>query len=83
VAKNVKLLAEVGFNQRMQDGLDTQNLNKTTLAVAFAPDTNFWTRPELRLYVTRVNWNDAAKGSVGLADRNGVTLAGIQLEAWW
>ncbi len=84
VAKHVKLLADLAVTQRMQDGMDTKNLNKATFAVAFSTDTKFWTRPELRIYATRFNWNDAAKGSMGSAsNRNDVTLLGVQMEAWW
>jgi len=84
VAKNVKLLTELAVTQRNQDGMDTKTLSKATVAVAFSPDTKFWTRPELRLYATRFNWNDAAKSSMGSAsNRNDVTLFGVQVEAWW
>ena len=83
----VKLLVDVGLTARDTDGAAAQHLNKETVAIAFAPSTDFWSRPEFRLYASHFNWNDAA----GIADlstfgANGKTEAntvGAQIEAWW
>jgi maltoporin len=87
IAKNTKLLAEVGSTKREIDGQASQRLNKGTVAVAFAPNTNFWSRPEFRLYATRANWNDAAglanASSFGANNRSSNTAFGAQIEAWW
>lgn len=87
IAKNTKLLAEVGSTKREIDGQASQRLNKGTVAVAFSPNTNFWTRPEFRLYATRANWNDAAgianATSFGRDGKGGNTAFGAQIEAWW
>ena len=80
VAKNVKLLAELAATNSKTDGMATKTLNKGTLAVALSPNTDFWTRPEFRLYATRVNWNNAAGIISG---RNNATTFGAQVEAWW
>ncbi len=87
VAKNVKLLGELGLTQRKIDGQDKQNLSKGTFAVAFSPNTDFWTRPEFRVYATRANWNDAAAAAAptggALFGRTKATTVGVQVEAWW
>lgn len=87
VARNVKLLGELGSTRRSIDGEATQRLNKGTIAVALSPDTKFWTRPEFRIYATRANWNDAAMranaSSFGANGRRSATIFGIQMEAWW
>ncbi|WP_295957238.1 carbohydrate porin [Rhodoferax sp.] len=87
VAKNVKLLGELGLTQRKIDGQDKQNLTKGTFAVAFSPNTDFWTRPEFRIYATRANWNDAAAAAAptggALFGRTKATTVGVQVEAWW
>jgi maltoporin len=87
VAKNVKLLGELGVTQRKIDGQNDQQLNKGTIAVALSPANGFWSRPELRLYVTRANWNDAAatanSGSFGANGATDGTTVGLQFEAWW
>lgn len=87
VAKNVKLLGELGLTQRKIDGQDKQNLTKGTFAVAFSPNTDFWTRPEFRVYATRANWNDAARDAASsggaLFGRTKATTVGVQVEAWW
>ena len=87
VAKNVKLLGELGLTQRKIDGQDKQNLTMGTFAVAFSPNTDFWTRPEFRIYATRANWNDAAAAAAptggALFGRTKATTIGAQVEAWW
>jgi maltoporin len=87
VSNNIKLLAEAGTTSRAIDGQPTQRLHKLTLAPALSLGGDFWTRPELRLYATRVKWNDAAAaanaGTFGANGRTSSTLFGVQLEAWW
>lgn len=87
LAANIKLLGEVGLTSRNTDGQDTQQLNKATLALAFAPDTDFWSRPEFRLYVSRFNWNDGAAlanaSTFASNGRRNATTLGAQIEAWW
>lgn len=87
IAKYAKLLAEVGTTRRRIDNQPRQTLNKGTIAVAFSPDTNFWTRPEFRIYATRASWNKAAGDanvtSFGANGRKNGTTFGIQMEAWW
>lgn len=86
VAKNVKLLGELGINQLKTDGQDTQHLTKGTVAVAFSPNTDFWTRPEFRVYATRANWNDAAANAYAFGNggtRTKANTVGVQVEAWW
>lgn len=87
LSHHVKLLGELGINQRKISGQRSQHLSKGTLAVALSPDGHFWTRPELRLYVTRAQWNNAARDAnldgFARGGRNGSTLFGIQAEAWW
>ena len=81
---------------------DTMGMFKTSIAPTFAPlpgpGGSFWTRPELRLFVTWASWNKAAQaqgamaqgscaatgtsGSVFGCSTNGFTF-GAQVEAWW
>jgi len=38
----------------------------------------------LRVYCTRLDWNEAAAAArTMLAGRSGTTLIGLQLESWW
>jgi maltoporin len=57
--KHFKGLAELSTTTRKGAGAD-QRLSKLTLAGALALSEDFWSRPELRLYVTKANWNQAA-----------------------
>ena len=81
---------------------DTRGLFKASLAPTFAPlpgtGGSYWTRPELRLFVTYASWNQAAQdagmlgqgscaatgtsGSVFGCSTEGFTF-GAQIEAWW
>lgn len=82
---NFKLLAEAGSTSRNIDGQNRQQLNKFTLAPTLALAADFWSRPELRFYVTHVSWNAAAAaaGGFGAGGRMNNTIAGAQVEAWW
>lgn len=87
IAQYTKLLAEFGATRRSTKNQPQQTLNKATLAVAFSPNTDFWTRPEVRVYVTHANWNKAAASanttSFGANGRRSATSFGVQAEAWW
>ena len=83
IARNVKLYGDVNLSSLKTDGSDQQRVDKETIAIALAPNTDFWTRPEIRLYVSRVGGNSAAKATNMFNGRSGATLAGIQVEAWW
>jgi maltoporin len=87
VARNIKLIGESGYTTRSIDNAETQHLYKATAAVAFAPNTDFWTRPELRVYVNHAAWNNAAalanSATFGANGRTNATTFGVQVEAWW
>lgn len=90
--QNFKLLVEAGTTGRsFSDQQASQRLNKLTIAPTLAMNGDFWSRPELRFYVTRANWNDAAAVANAGANNDGFsayhrraqTLAGVQYEVWW
>jgi maltoporin len=91
VSKNFKWLVEAGTTSRkFSDNTASQRLNKLTIAPTIALSPDFWSRPELRFYVTRANWNDAAATAnnnsttgFGANGRTSQTLAGVQYEVWW
>lgn len=87
IAKRTKLITEVATTTRKVEGEETRRLNKGTVAVAFSPNTDFWTRPEFRIYATRANWNEAAAtaavNSYGLGGRRNGNTFGVQMEVWW
>jgi maltoporin len=61
-------------------------LGKVTVAPAIKAGNGFWSRPEIRAYVTGAFWNDAIQGQVGGAahaeDNFGLSF-GVQAEHWW
>jgi maltoporin len=93
VSKNFKWLVEAGTTSRkFSDNQAAQRLNKLTIAPTLALSPDFWSRPELRFYVTKANWNQAAsdannggtgEGAFGTNGRKSQTLAGVQYEVWW
>lgn len=102
-----KLTGEVGYvsfepKADAYATTDTRSLTKVTLAPTIVPPPGpggaYFTRPELRLFITYAAWNDGAQ-EAGMAgqgaacdaatttspfgcDKNGLTF-GAQLEAWW
>lgn len=87
LAKYTKLVAELGTTRRSVEDQEKQRLSKATLALAFSPANTFWSRPEFRIYATRVNWNKPAAlanlSSFGANNRTNATTFGVQMEAWW
>ena len=84
--KHFKGLAELSTTTRKGAGAD-QRLSKVTVAGALALNEDFWSRPELRLYVTKANWNQAAAvanaATFGANGKTSRTLVGVQYEVWW
>lgn len=85
-SKNFKMLTELSTTTRKGAGAD-QRLSKLTVAAALAMAEDFWSRPELRFYVTKANWNTAAAlanaGTFGAGGKTSRTLVGVQYEVWW
>ncbi|MBC7599368.1 MAG: carbohydrate porin [Polaromonas sp.] len=85
-SKNFKLLVDAATTTRTGNGPD-QRLDKLTIAPTLSVGPDFYARPELRLYVTMANWNDAAAvanaTSFGAGGKTARTVAGIQYEMWW
>ena len=85
LSKNFKMVAEAGVSQYKPEGGETARLTKVTLAPTLSINSDFWSRPELRLYVTHGQWNKAAgnvTGQAGFADKTSGTSYGAQVE-WW
>lgn len=88
VSSHFKWLLEAGTTtSKFSDGRAKQSLNKVTVAPALAVGGDFWSRPELRFYVTHASWNDAAAkanaSSFGANGKKAQTIAGVQYEIWW
>ena len=85
-SKNFKLLVDAATTSRSGNGPD-QRLDKLTIAPTLSVGPDFYSRPELRLYVTMSNWNDAAAAAnastFGAGGKTSRTVAGIQYEIWW
>jgi len=82
---NFKLVGEAGISTKKVGDSDTQRLTKFTIAPTLATGAGFSDRPELRLFYTRANWNDAAAaGGNGLpTDKTSGNRYGVQAEIWW
>jgi maltoporin len=92
VLSNLKLQAELGQTILKQESTgQTARLTKLTLAPAIALGESYWSRPELRLYVSYGRWNGAATPLVNASNNGGPvyanstsgTSAGVQVESWW
>lgn len=84
------------FSMALEAGIDWVNSdplhkNGHLWKVTFAPlqisrGQKFFSRPQLRAYVTYAGWSDDFRGSVGgipyMEDTQGLSY-GIQAEAWW
>lgn len=90
--QNFKLQAELGSSRVTQaNGGDDLRLTKFTIAPTIAMGESYWSRPELRAFVTYGKWNKAAIAAVNASNNSGSvygnntsgTSVGIQLETWF
>lgn len=94
---NFRLVGEIGHDSIKDDnGFGTQKLTKVTFAPTLAMGKDYYSRPELRAFVTYAKWNDAAKAaadfyspgstlsSTGIfgGKTNGTSI-GMQVETWF
>jgi maltoporin len=85
VSKNFKLVSELGVSRYKTDGSEAATQTKFTIAPTLSVNSDFWSRPELRMYVTTAKWSKGAgnvTGQAGFADKTKGTSAGAQVE-WW
>lgn len=82
---NFKLVGEAGVSTKKAGSADTQRLTKFTIAPTISTGKGFFDRPELRLFYTRANWNDAAAaaGNSLPTGRTSANRYGVQAEIWW
>lgn len=94
LSDNFKLQLEVGHDRiTPAAGGQAQELSKVTFAPTVAAAKGFWSRPELRAFLTYAKWNNAARqaAAAGSAmsgtgvfggNTNG-TSVGVQVETWF
>lgn len=92
LTKNFKMQAELGTTHiTSATGGDAMQLTKLTIAPTVTVGQGYWSRPELRAFVTYAKWNDAAKGAVNASNNSGPVYgnntsgvsAGVQIETWF
>ena len=97
LSENFKLQLEIGHDRLSPaTGGNAQQLTKITFAPTLTKGKNFWTRPELRAFVTYAKWNRAtqnATDAIASGDALSSTGAfgnslhgcsiGIQAETWF
>jgi len=86
ITKNVKWLTELGFSAKSPAQGSDEHLTKLTLGPALSSGPDFWKRPELRLYLTWADFNDAAANDPANGLPVGKTSAlsyGAQVEIWF
>lgn len=93
LTKMTKVLVELGAYTQTEKNTDgestTRNAQKYTVAYAITPDaSNFWSRPELRIFATYIHGKKDGMQSVDISSwgdsaQNRNFLVGVQAEAWW
>lgn len=82
-----RLTGEIGLDYvRDHRAREEGRLVKRTLALEWAPERRFFSRPAARLYVTQAGWSDTFRGRVGWPHHTEETQAwswGLQVEHWW
>ncbi|WP_084150922.1 carbohydrate porin [Azohydromonas australica] len=80
--RNFKLQAELGTGVNKPEGGASQRLTKFTVAPTLTTGPDWLDRPELRLYVSRFDWN-GAYAAANAQKRTSKTAAGVQVEIWF
>ncbi len=92
--EHVKLQLDIGHDRiSPADGGPAQELTKITFAPTLSKGKDFWSRPELRLFITYAKWNKAAQAaarpgsplsSIGVfgGSTDGVSF-GVHFETWF
>lgn len=92
LTNNFKLQMELATSKvTSANGGDDMRLSKITFAPTISAGKGYWSRPELRAFVTYAKWNDAATAAVNASNNSGPvygsntsgTSIGIQLETWF
>lgn len=90
--RNFALVGEYGMLDVLNNeyGWNTDKegmLHKLTIAPTITlDDSSFWTRPQLRAFVTYATWDSKLKGAVGgadIANATSGTTYGVQMETWF
>lgn len=93
LSESTALALEYGYNHVKNAFTDFNGtfkdaaLHKITLAPELTAGSDFWARPQVRLFATYAKWNADAKGEIGggsvyAGDTSGFST-GAQVEAWW
>lgn len=87
---HVHLAVELGWDQVDPDEGDERELTKITIAPFLARGRGFFKRPDIRLFLTYADWNDAAQeagvitsGESPFGTSTDGWTYGVQAEAWW
>lgn len=90
---HIKLLGDLGHDRVTPLGGTTRMLTKYSLALALSAGPGYFTRPEMRLFYTHANWNDAARSTAATGDALSATgvfgntnrgsVMGFTAESWW
>ena len=95
LTKMTKLVAELGWfadkkeakpDEKGVKAYSSKHGSKYTLAYAICPDaSNFWSRPEFRLYVSHVSVSDNMNigPTAQWVRQTSDNMFGAQVEAWW
>ncbi len=92
LTQNVKLQAEIGHSRvSSSQGAAPLELTTLTLAPTLSLGPSFWSRPELRAFVSYGKWNDAARSAVNASNNAGPAFGtatsgvsvGLQVETWF
>lgn len=92
IMPHLKLQMELGTDRvTSATGGPDERLTKVTFAPAISMGESYWSRPELRFFISYGKWNNAATAAVNANNNSGPvynngtsgTSGGVQVEAWW
>lgn len=91
-SKHFNLAGEIGYDRFNVTGDDKpRSMLKKTIAFQIQPAASFWSRPVIRFFVTKADWNKEAQNwgtpsgmaAFAAVGKTAGTSYGAQFEAWW
>jgi len=95
--EHFSIAGELGYETLKRDqffapGSSKNTLNKQTISFQWSPQPGWWSRPQLRLFMTNAQWNNDVNPNASwqtytpanfAADKKSGYTYGAQVEAWW
>lgn len=97
ISEHFSIAGEIGYETLERDkffapGTSKNTLTKETIALQWSPQRSWWSRPQIRLFITNASWSADKNPNAGwqtytpanfTSSQTSGRSYGVQIEAWW